>query len=53
MEDFLANCLGGRVQPIGDDFDGSSVQILHGAEYVSGLEQTDAVVTGAEETSGD
>jgi len=36
-EAFLSTCLGGRYQPIGDDFDGSSVQVLHGAEYVPGL----------------
>jgi len=27
-ERFLANCLGGRCEPIGDDFAGSSIQIL-------------------------
>lgn len=37
-EAFLAQCLGGRYQPIGDDFAGSSVQVLHGADYVPGLE---------------
>ncbi len=36
-EAFLAQCLGGRYQPIGDDFAGSSVQVLSGAEYVPGL----------------
>ena len=36
-EAFLGECLGGRVQPIGDDFDGSSIQVLHGAEHVAGL----------------
>jgi len=37
-EAFLSQCLGGRYQPIGDDFDGSSIQILHGVEYVPGLQ---------------
>ena len=37
MEGFLGTCLGGRVQPIGDDFEGSSAEILAGAEYVEGL----------------
>lgn len=37
MEGFLAECLGGRAEPIGDAFDGSTVQILHGADYVDGL----------------
>ncbi len=36
-EAFLSECLGGRFEPIGDDFAGSSVQVLHGAEYVPGL----------------
>ena len=36
-EAFLSKCLGGRYEPIGDDFEGSSVQVLHGAEYVPGL----------------
>jgi dipeptidyl aminopeptidase/acylaminoacyl peptidase len=29
-EDFLAQCLGGRFEPVGDDFQGSSVQVLAG-----------------------
>lgn len=36
-EAFLSRCLGGRVQPIGDDFAGSSLTILAGAEAVPGL----------------
>ena len=36
-EGFLAKCLGGRVQPIGNDFAGSSLKVDVGAEYVSGL----------------
>lgn len=38
MEGFLGQCLGGRVQPIGDAFEGSSGQVLAGAEHVKGLE---------------
>jgi hypothetical protein len=38
MEGFLAQCLGGRVEPIGEAFAGSSVQVLHGADVVPGLE---------------
>ena len=37
MEGFLSECLGGRAEPIGNAFDGSSVQVLHGADYVGGL----------------
>lgn len=40
-EAFLSTCLGGRYQPIGDDFDGSFVQVLHGAEYVPRLASFD------------
>ncbi|MEO6114480.1 MAG: S9 family peptidase [Sphingomicrobium sp.] len=36
-EGFLAQCLGGRFEPIGDDFRGSSIQVLEGAEHVPGL----------------
>ena len=36
-EGFLAQCLGGRYEPIGDDFDGSSLQVPEGAQHVPGL----------------
>ena len=36
-EGFLGACLGGRVEPIGDDFNGSSLQIPAGTDYVDGL----------------
>lgn len=36
-EGFLAQCLGGRAQPIGDDFAGSSITVPTGAEGVPGL----------------
>jgi dipeptidyl aminopeptidase/acylaminoacyl peptidase len=36
-EAFLQPCLGGRFQPIGDDFTGSSLQVLEGVEHVPGL----------------
>ncbi|QBY05756.1 S9 family peptidase [Thalassotalea sp. HSM 43] len=39
-EAFLAKCQNGRVQPIGDDFDNSSIQITHGAEFVPGVPST-------------
>ena len=38
MEAFLAEHLGGRCEPIGDDFQNSSVQVLSGAEGVPGVE---------------
>jgi dipeptidyl aminopeptidase/acylaminoacyl peptidase len=36
-EGFLQKCLGGRAQPIGNDFAGSSLQVKAGADYVEGL----------------
>ncbi len=40
-ESFLGRCLGGRVQPVGNDFEGSSTHVPHGAGYLRGL--TDAL----------
>ena len=37
-EGFLSKCLGGRYQPVGDDFKGASLEVLDGASYVPGLE---------------
>ncbi len=39
MEIFLADCLGGRSQEIGDALAGSSTQVPVGAEYIDGLQQ--------------
>jgi len=39
-ENFLAKCLGGRAEPIGDDLKGSSIQVLQGADIVNGLQQS-------------
>ena len=36
-EAFLARCLGGRYEPIGDDFQGSSIQVLAGESDIPGL----------------
>ena len=36
-EAFLAQCLGGRAEPIGTDFDGSSVAVPAGKEHIKGL----------------
>ena len=36
-EGFLAHCLGGRVEPVGNDFRGASIQVPTGADYVPGL----------------
>jgi len=37
-EGFLSQCLGGRYEPVGNDFKGSSVKVLEGAQHVQGLE---------------
>jgi dipeptidyl aminopeptidase/acylaminoacyl peptidase len=36
-EPFLAKCLGGRVEPFGKAFEGSSLQVPAGAEHIDGL----------------
>ena len=36
-ENFLQTCLGGRAEPIGDGLKGSTIQVLNGADFVSGL----------------
>ena len=38
-EGFLAKCLGGKQEPIGSDFAGSSLKVLDGAEFVPGLKE--------------
>ena len=39
-EGFLAECLGGRAEPIGDDFTGSSITVPVGSDGVPGLAET-------------
>lgn len=36
-EGFLGRCLGGRVEPIGDALQGSTIQVPHGADFLPGL----------------
>ena len=36
-ENFLAQCLGGRAEPIGDAMKASTAQVPHGAQYAPGL----------------
>jgi dipeptidyl aminopeptidase/acylaminoacyl peptidase len=38
-EAFLARQLGGRSEPIGDDFRNSSIEVLQGVEHVDGLQE--------------
>jgi dipeptidyl aminopeptidase/acylaminoacyl peptidase len=37
-EEFLSTCLGGRVEPVGDDLEGSSITVLAGGDLLPGLE---------------
>ncbi len=41
-EAFLGNCLGGRVEPLGETVRQSTAQIVHGAEFVPGLAEAAA-----------
>jgi acetyl esterase/lipase len=53
-EGFLSKCLGGRYEPIGFDFDGSSLQVREGAPVVPGLPEAlakQAEAPGARATS--
>lgn len=38
-EAFLSECIGGRFEPVDDDFEGSSLEILEGAGHIPGLEE--------------
>ena len=46
-EGFLARCLGGRYEAIGNDFDGSSLQVQEGAAVVPGLPEALAKLAAA------
>lgn len=52
-EAFLSECLGGYVEPIGDDFEGSSIQVPEGAGHVPGVQAAlDAMPEEEEEVEG-
>ena len=46
-EGFLSACMGGACEPIGADFEGSSIEVLDGAELIEGLA---AAVHGSDRT---
>jgi dipeptidyl aminopeptidase/acylaminoacyl peptidase len=46
-EGFLARCLGGRYEAVGNDFDGSSLQVQEGAAVVPGLPEALAKLAAA------
>lgn len=37
MEGFLQECLGGAAEPVGSAMEGSSIEILHGGEFIANL----------------
>ncbi len=39
MESFLAQCLGGRSEPVGDEFQGASLTVPAGSELIPGLSE--------------
>lgn len=43
-EGFLQKCLGGRVEPIGRDFEGSSLEVKQGADSIPGLAEAVAAI---------
>jgi hypothetical protein len=45
-EAFLATCLGGGYEPVGEDFSGSSLTVPVGAEHVPGLAEALSNVGG-------
>lgn len=48
-EHFLERCLGGRTEPFGEALKGSSVRVVHGAEFAPGLKTAlEATQTAAE-----
>jgi hypothetical protein len=46
-DEFLGKCLGGRVEPVGDDLRGSSLRVLTGGELLPGLEAAVSAAGGA------
>ncbi|WGL15620.1 S9 family peptidase [Microbulbifer bruguierae] len=50
-ESFLADCLGGEVEPFGDAFANSSLQVLNGQNLIAGL--SDALVQEASEVEAE
>jgi dipeptidyl aminopeptidase/acylaminoacyl peptidase len=50
-EGFLQQSLGGRREPVGDDFRGSTIKVPTGSEYVPGL--TEALTSGPADESGE
>ena len=46
-EGFLGACLGGAVEPIGTDFQGATLQVREGAQYVKGLSAALPTTTAA------
>jgi dipeptidyl aminopeptidase/acylaminoacyl peptidase len=52
MEGFLAQCLGGRTEKVGEAFEGSTIEVLHGGSYLSYLPMSEEDSGESEEESG-
>jgi dipeptidyl aminopeptidase/acylaminoacyl peptidase len=52
MEGFLAQCLGGRTEKVGEAFEGSTIEVLHGGSYLSYLPMAEEDSGESEEESG-
>ncbi|MDX2234458.1 MAG: S9 family peptidase [Hyphomonadaceae bacterium] len=50
-EGFLQQCLGGRAEPIGRDFEGASLQVKEGADRIPGLAEALAAMPRAQPAS--
>jgi len=50
MEGFLAQCLGGRAEKVGDAFEGSTIEVLHGGSYLSYIPMTESRGQGDDAT---
>ncbi|MEX2366757.1 MAG: prolyl oligopeptidase family serine peptidase [Pseudohongiellaceae bacterium] len=53
VEGFLGNILGGRVEPIGDDLKGTSLQVPEGAERIQGLDLSQQTANRSKRESHD
>ena len=52
-ETFIGDCLGGRVEPLGGDLEGSSITVPSGSEHIQGLDTAMGAEDSAEANDGD
>ena len=46
-DEFLGKCLGGRVEPVGNDLHNSSIKVVTGGELLPGLDAATKAAGGA------